>query len=144
MYQKAIVTFLDVLGFRDLVSNSEASKVNDVLAELGRFAAPKQRSLNSADDDAPQIITFSDSVIRVRLIHTRTNRRYPVGLVFYEVLDLLHAQGELIDKGILIRGGVTYGDIYVEKNKIFGPALLTRTIWSRSKLFIPESLFRTS
>jgi len=31
--------------------------------------------------------------------------------VFYELLDLLHAQGELIGLGILIRGGIALGDV---------------------------------
>jgi hypothetical protein len=35
----------------------------------------------------------------------------------------LHAQGELLNQGILIRGGIAYGDIYFNKNQIYGPAL---------------------
>jgi hypothetical protein len=45
-------------------------------------------------------------------------------LLFQELLDLVHAQGELIMKGVLLRGGVTYGPISFSKSRIFGPALV--------------------
>ena len=91
---------------------------------VNRFAVPK------IDDDedldysfAAESISFSDCIVRVRGIEKEINLHYPAGLVFYETIDLLHAQGELLNQGILIRGGIAYGDIYFDKNRIYGPAL---------------------
>ena len=45
-------------------------------------------------------------------------------LLFQELLSLVHAQGELIDTNILIRGSVTFGDILISDGRVFGPALV--------------------
>jgi hypothetical protein len=44
--------------------------------------------------------------------------------VFDELLDLLHAQGELIGNGVLVRGGVAFGDIEWEQDRVFGPGFI--------------------
>ncbi|MGH2612804.1 MAG: hypothetical protein ACRDFB_07115, partial [Rhabdochlamydiaceae bacterium] len=63
-------------------------------------------------------------VIRVRQIESRANIEFQIGTLFYELLDLVHAQGELINHGILLRGGITIGDVYIDKQTIFGPAFI--------------------
>lgn len=127
-YKKAVVTFLDVLGFRDLVLRQPRAEISNTLDLFQSFSAPNSaagvRGINE-----PYAMVFSDSVIRVRPINTQKNRRYPIGLLFHELLDLLLAQGELVAKGILVRGAVTVGDIAVERPKIFGPGFIEAYDW---------------
>lgn len=121
MYEKAIVTFLDILGFRDIVANSDATKIHEILKIVEEVATPDTTEKWLYN---PETIVFSDSIVRTRKINTEENIQYPIGLVFHELLDIVHAQSELIDHGILIRGGIAFGDIYIDKNQIFGPALI--------------------
>ena len=126
IYQRAIVTFIDILGFRQLVMQSSAARVNQVLEAVQQSnISPKSASLDPEDTlYEPQVIIFSDTVVRVRKIETSANLEYPIGLVFQELLDLVHIQGGLIAEDILLRGGVTFGDVLCEGNRIFGPALI--------------------
>ena len=75
-------------------------------------------------DDHTEVVSFSDSIVRIRKIETKANQRYPKGLLFQELISLVHAQGQLIDFDILIRGGVSVGDIYISGGRVFGPGLI--------------------
>lgn len=121
MYCKAIVTFLDILGFRQIVAKSDSKTINEILNVVEKIATPdKDEGLLYN----PGTISFSDSIVRVRKVDTGENAKFPIGLVFHELLDIVHAQSQLIDFGILIRGGIAFGDIYMKENRIFGPALV--------------------
>ncbi len=123
MYEKAIVTFIDILGFGDLVLQSTFEQVKRALDAVEYHAAPKPDP-NFSGYHEPETIVFSDSVVRVRKVETDDNRKYPSGLFFHELLDIVHAQGMLIDDGIVLRGGITYGDIFISGNRIYGPAMI--------------------
>lgn len=123
MYEKAIVSFIDILGFRELVEGSTPETVKSALDLVNRFAAPEVEDEDLDYGFVAEAISFSDCIVRVRRTEKEPNLSNPAGLVFYELLDLLHAQGELLNQGMLIRGGVAYGDIYFEKNQTYGPAL---------------------
>lgn len=122
MYRNAIVTFLDVLGFRGLIMNESAEVIDSILDKMSKYAAPK------ADPDCdpyhPVTTTFSDCVVRIGFTDTEANKDYPIGLLFYELLALVHAQSELINKGVIVRGGVAFGDIYSRDQRVFGPAMV--------------------
>ncbi|GAB4212808.1 MAG: hypothetical protein OHK0013_35990 [Sandaracinaceae bacterium] len=44
--------------------------------------------------------------------------------LFYELLALVHMQGELAPQGVLIRGAITHGDVFTDGSTVFGPALV--------------------
>ncbi len=121
MYNKAIVTFLDILGFREKVSKLESKEINEILDIVEKVTTP-DKSENTPY--SPEAIVFSDSIVRTRQLTSKENLKYPIGLLFHELLSIVHAQSELIDYGILIRGGIAFGDICVDQNRIFGPALI--------------------
>lgn len=121
MYQKAIVTFLDILGFGELVKEKEDIHISKILDEVKRSTVP---NTEMATLYQPEVISFSDSIVRVRRVESEENLAYPIGLLFQELLNLVHAQGELIDTNVLIRGSVTFGDILISDGRVFGPALV--------------------
>ena len=66
---------------------------------------------------------MSDAVVRVRTIETQSQD----GPFLYELLNLMHAQIECLNRGILIRGGLTIGDVHVGfdgSGPVFGPAMV--------------------
>lgn len=125
-YELAIVTFLDILGFRDLVDKAEAQEVNAKLEAVERFTRPILTPPTEDPEETyePFIRQFSDTFVRIRRVRTKLNQRQPIGLVFHELLDLVHAQGELIREGVLLRGGISFGRIYASEDRLFGPALV--------------------
>ena len=130
MYQESIVTFIDILGFGDLVKNSEdnTDRINEVLGETQKSFSPVSWTEEGEEevnrDNQPKVLSFSDSIVRVRNIKTEANKKHPTGLLFAELSDLVWAQYELIHLGIIIRGGVSIGDIYISSGRVFGPGLI--------------------
>jgi hypothetical protein len=73
----------------------------------------------------------SDAVVRVRVFETQQRD----GALFWELLDLLHAQIDCIGRGVVVRAGVTVGAAYVGYNgegPVFGPAF-ARAYWIESE-----------
>lgn len=118
-YEPAIVTFIDILGFREQVVHEQPgaiAKKLDLLTELNKG--------NTGEDLDAKVFQFSDSIVRVRRINTEANQTSPLGLVFWELLDLVHIQTQLTRSGVFLRGGITFGDICISSDRIFGPALV--------------------
>lgn len=118
-YRPAVVTFLDILGFRELVSQGDPAEIRRVLNLLGHFvSAPPADDLLDEGEEETVSFNFSDCVIRIR----HYDVEYPMGALHHEILALVHAQAELVHRNVLVRGGITTGDVYCEGGTIFGPA----------------------
>jgi hypothetical protein len=103
--------------------HSEFKSVKEVLDIIEESTSPPTLDKTERGDH-PQIVSFSDSIVRVRTIESEENKKYPTGILFQELLSLVHAQVELIDFGIIIRGGITIGDIYISGSRVFGTGLV--------------------
>jgi hypothetical protein len=131
VYRPAIVTFVDILGFRDVIDTWDASQIFDLIQALRTSAgiADEPQSVGGLDLNATRVHAFSDSIVRVRTCDSS----FQEGALFYELIDLVHAQAELAAKGILIRGGMTVGDIYSSSDLAYGPSFV-RSYELESKL----------
>lgn len=127
-YEPCIVSFIDVLGFRNLLETRHAYDIRDVLLQLRKFTAPVEELPTRRMKDARLLSraftdSVSDAVVRVRVFDTQFND----GAFFHELLDLLHAQVECIGHGVVIRAGVAIGNAHVGldgKGPVFGPAMV--------------------
>ena len=141
-YEKCIVSFIDILGFRDLIKNSEVSEVNKIhnaISLLKKVTRPPE----SDDNENPELMydtgmlnstycqSTSDAVIRVAAFDRKANPQFGTrpntDALFYELDDLLRAQVSLVEQGILVRGGISIGEVYIDRqgnNPIFGPGLV--------------------
>lgn len=124
-YRKAIVTFLDILGFKELVKSYSADVVTRKLLALEKYTKPL---FEGGDDDIqdllPKVFQFSDTVIRVQFTDSANNRKIPSGMFFSEILQMVFAQSDLIRNGVFLRGGMSYGDVCIVDNKVFGRAII--------------------
>lgn len=123
-YRAAIVSFIDVLGFREIVKNKSASDILRTLRSIQKTGLPEETLLPKdflqRDINRPRAIAFSDSIVRVR----HYDAEYNEGSLFHELISLVHMQAELANGGIFIRGGMSIGDIFFEASETFGPALI--------------------
>lgn len=121
-YRNSIVTFIDILGFRELVKNASALDIFDSVQAIRGTAGNigGRQSINGEELNWTRVFSFSDSIVRVRPYDSE----YREGALFYELLDLVHAQTELAGQGILIRGGMTAGPIYFSEDVAYGPAFV--------------------
>jgi hypothetical protein len=139
-YEKAILTHIDIMGFKRLIDESQkdphSKRVNDISNTLKTIRTqtsvdgrPTKRGKPASRFEA---INFSDLTVRVSYI---SQDELLLEALEWELTHLATAQYQLAVQGILIRGGVSYGDIYIEKfptevlghdaSIIFGPALVS-------------------
>lgn len=129
VYEPCVVSFIDVLGFREIITSRSPGDVFNALTLLEKFTRPDDEEDSSKSNKEKRLqsrafaYALSDTVVRVRPYDTQ----YHDGALFSELLDLLHSQVSLVANGVLIRAGVTVGDVYVGENgegPIFGPAVV--------------------
>lgn len=126
-YRDCIVTFIDILGFKNLVAKRSAADIQEIVDLVQRHASSGDKTSAKEDDtdlndELPwtRTIFFSDSVVRIRPF----DGNFREGPLFYELIDLVHAQAELVRRGIFIRGGLTVGKLYHKDDVMFGPAMV--------------------
>ncbi|RWI36099.1 hypothetical protein [Mesorhizobium sp.] len=77
-YEPCIVSFIDVLGFRNLLETRHAHDIRDVLLQLRAFTAPVEELPTRRMKDARLLSrafadSVSDAVVRVRVFDTQFN-----------------------------------------------------------------------
>lgn len=122
MYRQAVITFIDILGFKHLISTRTFEEVSKKLNTIRRLSNVDEQE--DGESSEPKVIQFSDSIIRIRPLDSKANNESRYGLMFYEMLDLVHMQGELINHGIFVRGGVSIGEVHFDDQTLFGPGFV--------------------
>jgi len=114
-YRDQVVCFLDIMGFREIVKSRTADEITLMLDLIQATAA----GTGSSGAQVPSVISFSDSVIRALPCSSD-----PITALKQEVEELAKAQWELMDNEILVRGGITIGQVLITANRAFGPAFV--------------------
>jgi hypothetical protein len=110
-YTRAIISYLDILGFRELIETRSAGEISQILRILAESVEPGSIFKN----EKIQFTKFSDTVIR----SMPESRHYPRNFLF-ELRSILHSQIALIPRGITVRGAVTIGDIVQSWKVVYG------------------------
>jgi hypothetical protein len=126
-YSNALVSYVDILGFGDLVTESmtnvaKISQLRSILEELRKIGdTPKRHRKHSEERFAS--FNFSDLIVRSTTIASV--------MLWYDTVDwefyyLAEQQMSLAIQGVWVRGGISIGDVYVspENGIVFGPALI--------------------
>lgn len=122
MYRRSIFTFIDILGFSQIVQKSKnPDEIKEMLATLQQEAKPEGEMAKLME---MSFLTFSDSTVRSVPIESKANKKYKDGILWQEIISLIHLQFRMVRRGHFIRGGMTVGDIYTDDSMIFGPAII--------------------
>ena len=126
-YEECIVTYIDILGFRDLLDSKSAADIRQILSIFRREAKPYDPGLPSAPSrrrivSEVTMEVVSDAVVRARTIYTQ----YRDGALFHELLELVHIQAACVHQGIFLRGALTIDYVHVGQERD-GPLFWTRT-----------------
>ena len=122
VYSKRIVTFIDVLGFKNHIdksigNNNYAQHLLSVMKRIANIKDENDNGILSQKELGKEVTVFSDCIVI----------SYPLeneGSLFFILLDIIHIQLDLYFAKIVIRGGVTIGDLYHDDNIVFGPAMV--------------------
>jgi len=135
--ERAVVTFIDILGFKNLVENKSENEMSEILSLFQKYNTENLIDKYVCDNCTStekftlnvKTVFFSDSVVRIRYAFTCEKGVLSDGHYMFmlenELLSLADIQSELLKKGILIRGGITIGDILYDEdtNQLFGKAM---------------------
>jgi hypothetical protein len=113
-YTRSIVTYLDILGFRNLIDTKTAGEISQILRILTESVKPGETSKL----EGLRFTKFSDTVIR----STPVGKHFPHDFIF-ELRTILYAQIALIPREILVRGAVTIGDCVQSWRRVYGRAV---------------------
>lgn len=120
VYKKSIVTFIDILGFKEKVLSYRPDQTGNFVHLFKELAGKNRKSAT----DVMQAICFSDSIVRVTKINEGLGENALITSLVYEIEDLAHAQWAACEIGFFIRGGLCLKDIYISGNVVFGPGLI--------------------
>jgi hypothetical protein len=121
-YELSLVSYFDILGMKDLLRRAadDANVIGGVLETFKSYSEPDEPSTDTWEW---KFVNFSDLVVRSVPISSESNKRYRLGLVFHETSALARIQANLASRKVLVRGGITIGNIAINHGLVFGPAL---------------------
>ena len=122
-YEWSIVTFIDIIGFKALVESNEAADIHEMLGRLRRFQKLEERIVGKERSNL-KFTYLSDTIVRSIELKRVAKENYRTGVIFHELIEVLHMQLDAIISGFLLRGGITIGEVFVGESMIFGPGLI--------------------
>lgn len=139
-YERRLIAFIDILGFKDIVKQSEVdiSKIEliySVLEYLKDWEKPEKWDLKFVEiEESAQYkdvnnfdlrgktntTTFSDSIVVSVKVDDNVNE-----MASTLIVNLAYIGTILLEKGILFRGGLTIGNIvHIDNGTVFGQGLI--------------------
>ncbi len=126
-FEERVVAFIDVLGFKPIVTNSLLSKDDSSLLEelntaLETAVLSLDKKVNSlvSKELIPKHISISDSIIISAPLTSAEMSNYRGLLILViRVIQLTHI---LLSKGYLLRGGLSVGKVWHSSSNIVGQA----------------------
>jgi hypothetical protein len=125
-YDKTLVSYVDVLGFADLLKERTSTDIARLLRTMKQNFAAGGRVHRTRNDEIVKIFksfNFSDLIIRTTRIEPDAEIR---DIIESELFYLSENQLSLAIEGILIRGGICTDDLCAvpQDSIVFGPALV--------------------
>lgn len=136
-YEKRIVAFIDILGFKSLIEETQQpectlEKLDNIKSAFDLIHQMLAEHYENDQIEQVKYSTFSDCIV-FSFPARQTNS------LFLALLPLIWLQAELVWKhDILLRGVMTIGDIYHEDKVVFGPALVEAYELETKKAFYPR------
>jgi hypothetical protein len=123
-YERSLLTYIDILGFRDLISSKTPNDISRFIRVVREAVEPTRWKTDFPELTKEEFANFSDlSIIWTPL--RRKSKFPPQGEIHSQILRMVHAQSVLLfDESILIRGGITVGDVARSYGQLFGPAVV--------------------
>jgi hypothetical protein len=125
--QRSVVAFFDILGFRQLhFSACREGRQDELLQSLQRALAdgfewldPKGGSKLVELPSAWDVKAFTDNIVLGYPFNDEGE-----GALGGTFIQLSHFQAALVQHGFFVRGGLTVGDLYMDRHLVFGGGLL--------------------
>jgi hypothetical protein len=121
-YNTCLVTYFDILGFRNLLASETAGRISRIL----RVVKESSRRDKESDRDFDRLYeSFSDLTLRSIGVSSPEFLLARPELLLYELESIAKVQIELVRReGILVRGGIAIGVLVKSWGLVYGDALV--------------------
>ncbi|MGH9488888.1 MAG: hypothetical protein ACRD17_00130, partial [Terriglobales bacterium] len=123
-YERSVLTYIDILGFRELVETKSAGDISRSIRVVRELVEPYQFKTRFPKIKKADFRNFSDLCL-VRKAIAPKGKLPATGEARSQILRMVHTQSNLLlREGILLRGGITVGDVALSYGQLFGPAVI--------------------
>ena len=137
-YDMRFVAFIDILGFKDIIKHTlegpdEYVRIKKVLNYIADIQQYNYYGALAESGILKDVSVFSDSIVISYSLKT------PIGgALFHVLIDIVHLYIELLNNGIFVRGGISYGEMYHNQKICFGPAMISAYMLEEEKAIYPR------
>jgi hypothetical protein len=120
--RKSVVVYADILGFKDEILRAPSEKKSDeLLFKLNNAVKRAYFHLrhNNTEPIKWAIKTFSDNILVGFPISEDGGNEMTTAFYHFGIL-----QREMVRSGFFIRGGIALGELYIDKDIVFGKGLI--------------------
>jgi hypothetical protein len=123
-YERSVLTYIDILGFRELLETKTPGEISRTIRIVRDEVKPYRFKTQFSKIAEADFRNFSDLCIVRKAIAPK--RKLPAtGEAHSQILRMVHTQSNLLlNEGILLRGGITVGDVALSYGQLFGPAVV--------------------
>jgi hypothetical protein len=126
--RKSIVVFMDILGYKDRIKSAfengsaeeELRKLRLALDDAYRYLKEEHKA-QSEVTNWWEVRAFTDNIV-IGFPLARDDDAF--GEMFWSFTNIAAFQLEMVLAGFFLRGGIAVGDLYIDSEIVFGPALL--------------------
>jgi hypothetical protein len=144
--RRSVVAFVDLLGYTDMVTNAvKKGQGSQFLRRMKRALDGALRWVLAPDEedslrqDVYAVKVFTDNIVIGHPISEDAE-----GELGHVVFQLGTFQLEMANRGFFVRGGVAIGDLYMDQNIVFGPALIDAYVAERDHARDPRIVLTES
>jgi len=123
-YEISLVTYVDILGFKKLIETKTAGEISRIIRVVREAIQPRRFKTSVPEVRDDEYVNFSDLTVISTPIQ-QPSPIAPAAHLFSRLLHLVHAQSRLLfDDGIVLRGGITIGNVVKSWKQLYGPAIV--------------------
>ena len=145
-YSKNIFAFLDILGFRSIVNESRIN--NELVRKIADILKRSQQIALSSMDLKPTVLEVDPSKYMYRAFSDTILISGPYtshhDMSFISMWVMINQYYLWKEEQTFIRGAMVYGDVFIDKDIVFGPALIDAYDLERTKAVWPRVLIDKS
>ncbi|MBF0129571.1 MAG: hypothetical protein HQL33_06235 [Alphaproteobacteria bacterium] len=126
-YEERIVIFIDILGFRNFVANTNDDILKIFVSKLKNMTSDGEIGTNGNSlYFLPSVIQFSDTIIASAPVNYFKIIGHPTGanILLYISVWTSKIQMHALEFGLLTRGCVAFGKSFNDGSAWFGPAII--------------------
>lgn len=141
-YKKMVAIFLDVIGYKNITDFSKKHELHRLFHEEVAIHAQRQNEIPHVVYDR-KVFGFSDCAYFFFYYKDGVddNRKNDINLAYIAAYNVAQTILRLMSKGFLARGGVAFGDVFIDELGFFGPAVERAHEIESKEAFFPRLQF---